>query len=239
MCTWRMRSGFGDGPVGAGGDVFAGMGGILGRMPCGTIPDIDAVRRNRNERFAEMLAALPAQTRWTHTTITYGAPPRSATAAAEGSTATGAAGDDRAASPAPMRGEHGPSSAVRPQGGSPGTGAASDGGRAHATRGDGRLRVLRAIAPALQDLDRMREHAGDTVPTEVMLRIIDKLEDGLRDAGIERTGRPGEPFDPTRHDAIAYTPTGRGGAPVIDETASTGWTIDGEPAIPAKVTVKD
>jgi molecular chaperone GrpE len=71
--------------------------------------------------------------------------------------------------------------------------------------------VLTALLPVLDDLDRARMHGDLTGPfgavAEQLVAILTKL-------GLNAFGEPGDPFDPTYHEAVAHTTS-----PDVSETA--------------------
>jgi len=63
--------------------------------------------------------------------------------------------------------------------------------------------VLEALLPVLDDVHLARQH-GD-LETGPFAAIAEKLEATLTRFGLERYGEPGEPFDPTVHEALIHT----------------------------------
>jgi molecular chaperone GrpE len=61
--------------------------------------------------------------------------------------------------------------------------------------------VLAALLPVLDDVDRARQH-GDL--TGAFKAVADQLEATLEKLGLSAYGDAGEPFDPTRHEAVAH-----------------------------------
>jgi molecular chaperone GrpE len=61
--------------------------------------------------------------------------------------------------------------------------------------------VLAALLPILDDLDRAREHGDLTGPFASM---ADALTATLGKFGLTAFGEKGDPFDPTRHEAVAH-----------------------------------
>lgn len=61
--------------------------------------------------------------------------------------------------------------------------------------------VLAALLPVLDDVDRARQH-GDL--TGAFKAVADQLEATLEKLGLSPYGEPGEPFDPTLHEAVAH-----------------------------------
>jgi molecular chaperone GrpE len=63
--------------------------------------------------------------------------------------------------------------------------------------------VLEALLPVLDDVHLARQH-GD-LESGPFAAIADKLESVLARFGLTRFGDPGEPFDPTVHEALMHT----------------------------------
>jgi molecular chaperone GrpE len=63
--------------------------------------------------------------------------------------------------------------------------------------------VLEALLPVLDDVHLARQH-GD-LESGPFVAIADKLESTLGRFGLARYGQPGEPFDPTVHEALVHT----------------------------------
>ncbi len=61
--------------------------------------------------------------------------------------------------------------------------------------------VLSALLPVLDDLDRAREH-GDLVGP--FGSVAEQLVAALTKFGLTPFGEKGDPFDPTRHEAVAH-----------------------------------
>jgi len=67
--------------------------------------------------------------------------------------------------------------------------------------------VIRALLPAIDDLDRAEAH-GDLVEGSPLAIVAQKLRAGFERYGLRSIGVKGEPFDPTFHEAIVqlYSP---------------------------------
>jgi molecular chaperone GrpE len=63
--------------------------------------------------------------------------------------------------------------------------------------------VLEAMLPVLDDVHLARQH-GD-LENGPFAAIAEKLETVLSRFGLQRYGEPGEPFDPTVHEALVHT----------------------------------
>ena len=62
--------------------------------------------------------------------------------------------------------------------------------------------VVEVLLPVLDDIDLARQH-GD-LEGGPCAAIADKLDGTLTKVGIERYGQPGDPFDPTVHEALMH-----------------------------------
>jgi molecular chaperone GrpE len=67
--------------------------------------------------------------------------------------------------------------------------------------------VIRALIPAIDDLDRAEAH-GDLVEGSPLAIVAQKLRAGFERYGLRSVGVQGEPFDPQLHEAIVqlYSP---------------------------------
>lgn len=66
--------------------------------------------------------------------------------------------------------------------------------------------VIRAMLPAMDDLDRAEAHGdlGDGTPLAL---VAQKIRGGFERFGLRRVGEKGEPFDPALHEAMMQLPT--------------------------------
>ena len=62
--------------------------------------------------------------------------------------------------------------------------------------------VVEVLLPVLDDIDLARQH-GD-LEGGPFAAIADKLDGTLTKIGVERYGQPGDPFDPTVHEALMH-----------------------------------
>jgi molecular chaperone GrpE len=83
-------------------------------------------------------------------------------------------------------------------------------------REQARAAVLERLLPLLDELDRAFDHLPTTLEPHPWVQGVAlsrrRLEEVLRDWGLERLGVVGERFDPTLHEAVAYEQR-----PVLDE----------------------
>ncbi|MEV6599111.1 nucleotide exchange factor GrpE [Actinoplanes sp. NPDC051346] len=96
--------------------------------------------------------------------------------------------------------------------------------------------VLTALLPMLDDVDRAREH-GDLVGpfatvAEALGAVVGKL-------GLVAFGEKGDPFDPTRHEAVAHLTSADVTEPTCVEVMRRGYILGERLLRPAMVAVAD
>lgn len=99
----------------------------------------------------------------------------------------------------------------------------------------GKAAVAEQLLPLLDDLDRARQH-GDLAEGP-MRAIADKLLDILSGVGLREFGAPGEPFDPSLHEAVQHD--GDGANPVIGTVYRKGYRVGERVLRHAMVVVTD
>ncbi len=82
--------------------------------------------------------------------------------------------------------------------------------------------VLAALLPALDDLDRAREH-GDLVGP--FGSVAEQLLATLGKFGLTSFGEKGDPFDPTRHEAVAHQTSEEVTEPTCVEILRRGYML--------------
>ncbi len=97
-------------------------------------------------------------------------------------------------------------------------------------------RVLFGLLPTLDDIARARQHGDVTGPFKA---VADALETTLGTLGLERYGEPGEPFDPSVHEALAATTTPGVQQPTCVEIYRSGYRYAGRVLRPAQVVVAE
>jgi molecular chaperone GrpE len=101
-----------------------------------------------------------------------------------------------------------------------------------------RGRVLEPIFPLLDDLGRAFAEIPPDLADDQWARGIamlrSRLEATLAGLGLEPVGTVGEPFDPTRHDAVYPTANGQ----VVDLVIRPGYRLGGRLLRPAEVVVR-
>jgi molecular chaperone GrpE len=105
----------------------------------------------------------------------------------------------------------------------------------------GNERLLRAILPFLDNLERAMSLSESSVPSAGLLSGVrltyEQFLNELRKFGLEPISAEGEMFDPNLHEAIAQVPwEGKPEGTVLSE-ARTGYLLNGRLLRPAQVTV--
>lgn len=95
--------------------------------------------------------------------------------------------------------------------------------------------VLRAILPALDDLERAETH-GD-LENSPFVAVVTKLRGAGEKFGLRRFGEKGEKFDPELHNALVQTPSKEVTQATINEVIEPGFMIDDRLLRPAMVSV--
>jgi len=96
--------------------------------------------------------------------------------------------------------------------------------------------VLTQLLPVLDDLDRARDH-GDLVGP--FGSVAEQLTTALTKFGLTAFGSPGDPFDPTMHEAVSHS-----SSPEVTETTCVevhrrGYLLGDRLLRPALVAVAD
>ncbi|MGC5051316.1 nucleotide exchange factor GrpE [Micromonospora sp. DT48] len=96
--------------------------------------------------------------------------------------------------------------------------------------------VLAALLPILDDLDRAREH-GDLVGP--FGSVAEQLITTLGKFGLTPFGEQGDPFDPTRHEAVAHQTSPDVTEPTCVQVMRRGYQVGERLLRPAMVAVAD
>ncbi|MFF4260900.1 MULTISPECIES: nucleotide exchange factor GrpE [Streptomyces] len=96
--------------------------------------------------------------------------------------------------------------------------------------------VLGGLLPVLDAIDQARKH-GDVDPG--LQAVADVLETQLATLGLQEVGTPGEPFDPTRHEAISYQRSDKVDQPTCTTVHRPGYRVGQHLLRPAQVTVSE
>jgi molecular chaperone GrpE len=95
--------------------------------------------------------------------------------------------------------------------------------------------VLRALLPALDDLERAESH-GD-LEGSPFVAVVTKLRGAGERFGLKRFGAAGDKFNPERHNALVQTPNAEVEEAVINEVIEPGYEIEDRLLRPAMVSV--
>lgn len=101
-------------------------------------------------------------------------------------------------------------------------------------RQHGIIDVLTALLPALDDIDRIREHGQLDDSFQAVAAKIDKTFEKF---GVEKFGEKGEDFDPTRHEAILHKPDSEASKETVDTVVEAGYRIGDRVIRAARVVV--
>ena len=101
-------------------------------------------------------------------------------------------------------------------------------------RQHGIIDVLTALLPALDDIDRIREHSE---MDESFKAVSAKIDKAFEKFGVEKFGEKGEDFDPTKHDAILHKPDPQAEKETVDTVGEAGYRIGDRVIRAARVVV--
>ena len=101
-------------------------------------------------------------------------------------------------------------------------------------RQHGIIDVLTALLPALDDIDRIREHSE---MDESFKAVSAKIDKAFEKFGVEKFGEKGEDFDPTKHDAILHKPDAEAEKETVDTVVEAGYRIGDRVIRAARVVV--
>ena len=101
-------------------------------------------------------------------------------------------------------------------------------------RQHGIIDVLTALLPALDDIDRIREHSE---MDESFKAVSTKIDKAFEKFGVEKFGEKGEDFDPTKHDAILHKPDSQAEKETVDTVVEAGYRIGDRVIRAARVVV--
>jgi len=96
--------------------------------------------------------------------------------------------------------------------------------------------VLASLLPILDDLDRAREH-GDLVGP--FASLAEQLSATVAKFGLTPFGESGDPFDPTRHEAVAHLTSAEVTVPTCVNVMRRGYSLGDRLLRPAMVAVAD
>jgi len=95
--------------------------------------------------------------------------------------------------------------------------------------------VIRAVLPAMDDLNRAESH-GDLAGSPLEI-VAQKILTGFGRFGLASVGEVGEAFDPNRHEAIVKLPTEGATSETVADVVEVGYTLGDRLIRPAKVAV--
>ncbi|RBP97339.1 nucleotide exchange factor GrpE [Bifidobacterium aemilianum] len=101
-------------------------------------------------------------------------------------------------------------------------------------RQHGIIDVLTALLPALDDIDRIREHSD---LDESFQAVATKIDKAFEKFGVEKFGEKGESFDPTKHEAILHKPDPDAKSETVDTVVEAGYRIGDRVIRAARVVV--
>lgn len=101
-------------------------------------------------------------------------------------------------------------------------------------RQHGIIDVLTALLPALDDIDRIREHSD---LDESFQAVASKIDKAFEKFGVEKFGKKGETFDPTKHEAILHKPDPDAKSETVDTVVEAGYRIGDRVIRAARVVV--
>lgn len=97
------------------------------------------------------------------------------------------------------------------------------------------IEVIRALLPAIDDLDRANAH-GDLAGTPLEL-VAQKIQHTFERYGVAKIGAVGEAFDPNSHEALMRMPSPDATSDTVAEVLEIGYTLGDRLIRPAKVAV--
>lgn len=101
-------------------------------------------------------------------------------------------------------------------------------------RQHGIIDVLTALLPALDDIDRIREHSE---MDDSFKAVATKIDKAFEKFGVEKFGEKGENFDPTKHDAILHKPDANAEKETVNTVVEAGYRIGDRVIRAARVVV--
>jgi molecular chaperone GrpE len=96
--------------------------------------------------------------------------------------------------------------------------------------------VLSSLLPILDDLDRARDH-GDLVGP--FASVAEQFQAALAKFGLTGFGEKGDPFDPTRHEAVHHSTSPEVSEPTCVDVMRRGYLVGERLLRPAMVAVAD
>jgi molecular chaperone GrpE len=89
----------------------------------------------------------------------------------------------------------------------------------------------------VDSVDRAVQHEADGPVAETLGVVRRQMDAVLARSGAQRVGAPGEPFDPTLHEAVSVRDTDEAEDRTVLEVLRSGYVLDGRVLRPAQVVV--
>jgi molecular chaperone GrpE len=96
--------------------------------------------------------------------------------------------------------------------------------------------ALAALLPVLDDIGRAREH-GELEGG--FRQVAEALDAAVTKLGLTRFGQPGDPFDPTQHEALMHAYSDEVSEPTAVQILQSGYSYAGRVIRPARVAVAE
>ncbi|HWH26555.1 MAG TPA: nucleotide exchange factor GrpE [Pseudolysinimonas sp.] len=96
--------------------------------------------------------------------------------------------------------------------------------------------VIRALLPAIDDLDRAEAH-GDLIEGGPLALVAQKFRGGFEKYGLKAVGAKGEPFDPKLHEALVQVYSAEVTVNTVADVIEPGYALGERLIRPAKVAV--
>jgi len=96
--------------------------------------------------------------------------------------------------------------------------------------------ALAALLPVLDDIGRAREH-GELEGG--FRQVAEALDAAVAKLGLTKFGQPGDPFDPTQHEALMHSYSDTVAEPTAVQILQPGYSYAGRVVRPARVAVAE
>lgn len=101
------------------------------------------------------------------------------------------------------------------------------------------IAVANVLSRLLPVLDALAEAEDQGEVTGGFQHVADALEAELAALGLQPVGKPGTPFDPTRHEAVTCTSSEQVACPTCSAILRQGYRVGGQLLRPAQVAVTE
>jgi molecular chaperone GrpE len=102
---------------------------------------------------------------------------------------------------------------------------------------DARESAMREWLEAIDSVERALQMSPDDAAAPGLRAVLEQMESILGRQGVSRTGRPGEQFDPERHEAVGVHETDQVPDRTIVDVARSGFASGDRVVRPAQVIV--